>query len=94
MRRLVELLHERMRAGAFLPFVGPVCDQSGAVRVQEDVALTPQEIIRMDYLAENVVGRIPKIDELTDVARGLVSLQGIRAAGGRDADERPHPAKA
>lgn len=93
-RRLVELLHERMRAGAFLPFVGPVCDQSGAVRVPEDVALTPQEIIRMDYLAENVVGRIPKIDELTDVARGLVSLQGIRAAGGRDADERPHPAKA
>ena len=93
-RRLVELLHERMHAGAFLPFVGPVCGQDGAVRVAEDVALTPQEIIRMDYLAENVVGRIPKIDELTDVARGLVSLQGIRAAGGRDADERPHPAKA
>ena len=47
----------------------------------------------MDYLAENVVGRIPKIDELSDVAQRLVSLQGIRAAGGRDADERPHPAK-
>ena len=93
-RRLVELLHERMRAGAFLPFVGPVCGQDGAVRVPEDVALTPQEIIRMDYLAENVVGRIPRIDELSDVAQRLVSLQGIRAAGGPGPDDRPHPAKA
>ena len=92
-RRLVELLHERMHSGAFLPFVGLVCGQDGAVRVAEDVALTPQEIIRMDYLAENVVGRIPRIDELTDVAQRLVSLQGIRAAGGHDADERPHPSK-
>lgn len=93
-RRLVELLHERMRAGAFLPFVGPVCSQDGSVRVPEDVALTPLEIIRIDYLAENVVGRIPKLDELTPVAQGLVSLQGVRAAGGRDPDGRPHPAKA
>ena len=44
------------------------------------MALTPQEIIRMDYLADNVVGRIPSMDELNDVAKGLVSLQGIRAA--------------
>lgn len=79
-RRLVDLLHERIRAGAFLPFVGPIADQSGQIRVEADVALTPQEIIRMDYLADNVVGRIPSMDELNDVAKGLVSLQGIRAA--------------
>ena len=34
----------------------------------------------MDYLASNVVGRIPSLSELNDVANGLVSLQGIRAA--------------
>ena len=79
-RRLVDLLHERIRAGAFLPFVGPIVDQAGQVRVAADVALTPQEIILMDYLAGNVIGRIPSVDELNDVAKGLVSLQGIRAA--------------
>lgn len=78
-RRLADLLHERIRSDMFLSFVGPILDQSGSVRVQEDVALTPQEIIRMDYLAQNVIGRIPAIDELTDVARTLVSLQGIHA---------------
>ena len=79
-RRLVDLLHERIRAGAFLPFVGPIADQIGQIRVEADVALTPQEIIRMDYLADNIVGRIPSMDVLNDVAKGLVSLQGIRAA--------------
>lgn len=79
-RRLVDLLHERIRAGAFLPFIGPILDQNGSVRVEADTALTPQEIIRMDYLAQNVLGRIPEIDELTDVAKVIVSLQGVSAA--------------
>ena len=77
-RRLVDLLHERIRSGEFLPFIGPIVDQSGVTRVEADVALTPQEIIRMDYLAQNVIGRIPDIDELTDVAKALVSMQGVR----------------
>jgi len=80
LHRLVDLLHERIRSGAFLPFVGPIVDQSGVTRVEADVALTPQEIIGMDYLAQNVIGRIPGIHELTDVAKALVSLQGVRAA--------------
>ena len=79
-RRLVDLLHERIRAGAFLPFIGPILDQDGNVRVEADMALTPQEIIRMDYLAQNIIGRIPEIDELTDVAKVIVSLQGVSAA--------------
>lgn len=79
-RRLVDLLHERIRSGEFLPFIGPIIDQNGATRVEADVALTPQEIIRMDYLAQNVIGRIPDIHELTDVAKALVSMQGVRTA--------------
>lgn len=94
-QRLVDLLHERIRSGAFLPFVGPICDQAGAQRVAPDVALTPQEIIRMDYLAGNVIGGIPSKESLSEVAQGLVGLQGIRKAveptqhddGGQTADK-------
>ena len=79
---LVRITHDGIvgRVRAFLPFVGPIVDQAGQVHVAADVALTPQEIILMDYLAGNVIGRIPSMDELNDVAKGLVSLQGIRAA--------------
>ncbi len=57
-------------------------------------SLQPDEIITMDWLAENVVGKIPDVDELTEDARALVEFQGIRvdesdteksAAPGKDA---------
>ncbi len=32
----------------------------------------------MDWLAENVVGRIPELEELTEEAQALVRLQGIK----------------
>ena len=76
-RRLADLLQERIRSGSFLPFVGPIVDQSGAVRVEDGVALTPQEIISMDYLAGNVIGRLPEQEELMPVAQSLVALQGF-----------------
>jgi len=85
-RRLGDLLHERIRSGEFLPFVGPIRDQQGNVCAEDGVELSQQDIIRMDYLAENVVGRIPSIDELTEVARTLVSLQGVRAAQSREVE--------
>ena len=80
LKRLVDLLHERMRSEAFLPFIGPQYDQDGILRIEQDVALTPQDIIRMDYLADNVIGTIPKVDQLNPTATNLVTLQGIRAA--------------
>ena len=76
-RRLAELLHERIRSNAFLPFLGPITDQEGNVRVEEGVALTPQEIISMDYLAGNIVGRLPECEELVPLAQSLVALQGF-----------------
>lgn len=78
-RRLADLLHDRIRAGEFQPFVGPIRDQEGTLRVNENAELSLQDIINMDYLVDNVIGRIPVIDELTPVAQTLVSLQGVRA---------------
>ncbi|MBQ9009649.1 MAG: BMP family ABC transporter substrate-binding protein [Clostridia bacterium] len=80
LKRLVDLLHERIRSEAFLPFVGPQYDQNGTLRIDQDEALTPQDIILMDYLADNVIGTIPKVDQLNPAATNLVTLQGIRAA--------------
>ena len=42
-----------------------------------DRRLTPAEILCMDYLADNIVGTLPSMDELIESARPLVRLQGI-----------------
>ena len=93
-QRLVEMLHAHIRSGEFLPITGPLVDQDGTLRAAQGMPLAPQEIIRMDYLADNVRGRIPKVDELTDVARSLVTLQGLRStAAGPTPAERLRAAK-
>ena len=81
-RRLAGLLQERIREGTFLPFVGPLCDQKGTLRTKKGVPLTPQQIIGLDYLADNVVGRLPAYDELSPVAQKLAALQGVRESAG------------
>ena len=39
-------------------FVGPIKDQSGAVKVQEDVKMTDKELLSMNWFVEGVVGTL------------------------------------
>ena len=39
--------------------------------------LRPEQIITMDWLAENVIGTIPKMSDLTEHAKPVVLQQGI-----------------
>ena len=79
-RRLADLLHAGVRHGDFHPFVGPVYDQAGTLRLEKDAVLSRPEIIGMDYLVENVEGAFPSAALLNDAAQRLVRLQGVKAA--------------
>lgn len=78
-RRLAELLQNSIREGACDPFRGPLYSQSGKI-LDEGYALTPEQIIRMDWLAENVDGRIPAYDELTPLGQATVDSMGVARA--------------
>ena len=39
--------------------------------------LSPREIMKMDYLVENVIGSIPSMDTLIDDAKVVVELKGV-----------------
>ena len=75
--RLVALLRREIASGTLLPFAGPVCDQEGLCRIEADRIPTHEEILHMNYLVDNVVGSIPRSDQLTAEARELVRLQGV-----------------
>lgn len=76
--RLIEFLKNSIRAGAFHPFDGPIYAQGGVIQCEKGQSLEPDEIITMDWLAENVIGKVPELDELTDEARTLMEFQGIK----------------
>ena len=75
--RLVALLRREIEDGSFRPFDGPIYDQEGKLRIAEGEVLTPLQILRMDWLVENVDGIIPAIEQLTPTAQELVKIQGV-----------------
>ncbi|MCM1112797.1 MAG: BMP family ABC transporter substrate-binding protein [Muribaculum sp.] len=77
--RLIEFLKDSIRSGSFQPFSGVIYSQDQELRCAEQSCLTPEEIITMDWLADNVVGQIPEFKDLTEEAQTLVQLQGIKA---------------
>lgn len=78
--RLVGLLKDAIRNGSFLPFSGFIQTQTGETLDYQSRAISPEELITMDWLADNVVGSLPEYDELLPEAQVLVQLQGIRKA--------------
>ena len=72
-----ETLKSLICEGKFEPFTGKLYDQNGKLRNDEGNELTPEDIVTMDWLLDNVVGSIPKVDELDDSAKAIVMTQGI-----------------
>ena len=46
---------------------------------QEGRSLTPEEIVKMDWLAASVIGEIPPVEAFKPEARPMIRLQGVRA---------------
>ena len=76
-RRLLDILEQGIREKHFPVFAGPIYDQEGVLRVPEGESLSPIQIVQMDYLVQNVVGSIPKPEELNPEAQALVEISGV-----------------
>ena len=79
--RLIDMLRSTICQDDFNPFSGVLYSQEGIVQTDPDRALSPEEIIEMDWLAENVEGRIPDPQELVESAKPVVDVQGLETAG-------------
>ena len=65
-KRLIDFLRRTISSGELNPFLGVLYSQEGIVQSDPDRSLTPEEIITMDWLAQNVIGSIPGEEELTE----------------------------
>ena len=80
-KRLVNVLKECICNGSFSVFEGELYSQEGVVQSEPDVKLKPEEVASIDWLAENIIGEIPKTEGLTESAIPVVSQQGIKKKG-------------
>lgn len=75
-RRLAAILRESICSGVG-PFRGPLFNQAGEEIIGEEQTLTLEQIMNMDWLVENVVGAIPRYDELDDVGKATADVLGV-----------------
>ena len=87
-QKLVRLMQEQIAKGSFAPFTGVIYSQDGRCILPKDAALTPDEIIRTDWLLDNVVGRIPAAAELAPEYRPFTEHHGLQIAQ----SDAAHPA--
>ncbi|MBR3473843.1 MAG: BMP family ABC transporter substrate-binding protein [Oscillospiraceae bacterium] len=78
LRRLAEHLCRDLRDGWFEPFRCRIRDQKGVLRCDGSNSLSTAEIMRMDWLCENVEGHIPEIQELKPEAVETSQILAIR----------------
>ena len=77
-RRLIDLLKSSIISGAFNPFSGILFSQTGMAHAEPDSNLLPEEIMTMDWLADNVIGSIPGKEELKEKAEPVIKQQGVK----------------
>jgi len=76
-KKLIDAMKQSISAGLFHPFTGPLIQQGGKVHYGESEVMKPEDIVRMDWLVENVVGHIPTVDELKEEVKPVVMLKGL-----------------
>ena len=76
-RKLVDLMKKQIESGDFQIFSGDLYDQESNLRNQGDHILSPNEIMKMTWLADNVVGSLPKPENLNEEAAAMVRVQGF-----------------
>ena len=76
-RMLAEILQKDMRTRSLNPFFRKVVAQDGTLKNDGSRRFSPEELLRMDYLVENVVGSIPTYEEVLPVSQSIVRKLGI-----------------
>lgn len=76
-RKLASMLKSGICSGIYSPFQGPFYDQDGHLILSAGQTLGPEQIVSMDWLAENISGTIPVYEELNEIGRATVSVVGI-----------------
>ena len=70
-------LRQGLRDGTIDPFRSRIVTQDGRVINEGSRTLSADEILHMDWLCDNVIGRIPSYDEILPISRPTVRMLGI-----------------
>ena len=74
---LTEVLRKSMRERTLDPFRRKLTTQDGRLISDGSRRLSPDELLRMDWLCHNVIGSIPTFDEILPMSQSIVRELGV-----------------
>ena len=77
LRALADILRTGLQNGQIDPFRRRIVDQHGTVRNDGSRSFAPDELLHMDWLCDNVIGKIPEFDEIEAYAQPMLRELGI-----------------
>lgn len=83
-RKLVDMFRAGIVSGRLSPFMGELHSQDGLIREESSRGLSNEEIITMSWLNDNVIGSLPRKEELTEEAGAAVDVSGVRGVTQED----------
>ena len=66
-----------MEDGTIDPFCRRILAQDGTLKNDGSRHFTPEQLLHMDWLCENVIGSIPPYEEILPISRNMVRELGI-----------------
>ena len=76
-RQMAILLKANLESGTLDPFFRRIVAQDGTVKNDGKIHFTPEEVLHMDWLCDNVVGSIPPFEEILPISQKMVRQLGI-----------------
>ena len=77
LRQLAWILRKGMKNGTIDPFKRLLVAQDGTVKNDGSRSLTPEELLHMDWLCNNIDGSIPTFDQILPYSQAMVRELGI-----------------
>lgn len=76
-RHLAQILRNGLRSGTLDPFARKIIAQDGSVKNDGTQRFNADEILRMDWLCQNVEGSIPAFDDILPLSQRMVRELGV-----------------
>ena len=76
-RALAQMLRTGLQQGSLDPFHRTITAQDGTLKNDGSRSFTAEELLHMDWLCDNVIGRIPDFEQIQPYARSIVQTLGI-----------------
>lgn len=76
-RQMAKLLEKGLADGTLDPFLRRITAQDGSVKNDGTCCFTPEQLLRMDWLCDNVVGSIPPFEDVLPIAQNMVRELGL-----------------